>query len=76
MEPKRIESIKNWPKLRSIREIEVFIGFDNFYKRFVRNFSAIAGPNTSMLKTGPGSKFFKPAKKVLTNQISKIQPQS
>lgn len=63
MEPERIESIKNWPEPQSIREIQVFIGFANFYRRFIRNFSAIAGLLTSMLKTGPGSKALKPAKK-------------
>ena len=63
IEPERIESIKNWPEPQSIREIQVFIGFANFYRRFIRNFSAIAGPLTSMLKTGPGSKASKPAKR-------------
>lgn len=32
IELKRIESIKNWPKLQLIREIKVFIGFVNFYQ--------------------------------------------
>ena len=63
MEPERIESIKNWPEPQSIREIQVFIGFANFYRRFIRNFSAIAGPLTSMLKTGPGSRSSKPTKR-------------
>ncbi len=51
MEPKRIENIKNWPEAQSIWEIQVFIGFANFYRLFIRNFSAIAGPFTWMLKT-------------------------
>ena len=56
IEPERSHSIKNLPEPQSIREIQVFIGFANFYKRFIRNFSAIAGPLTSILKTSPGSR--------------------
>ncbi len=29
----------------------MFLGFANFYKRFIRNFSRIAAPPTSMLRT-------------------------
>ena len=67
MEPKCIESIKNWPEPQSIREIQAFIGFANFYRRFIRNFSAIAGPLTSMLKTGPRPKTFKSTKRNIVN---------
>ena len=34
-----------------MRDIQVFIGFANFYRRFIRGFSRIAAPLTSMLKT-------------------------
>ena len=51
MEDKKIEAVKNWPKPRLIREIQVFIGFANFYWYFIRDFSKIAAPVTSMLKT-------------------------
>ncbi len=51
MEEKRIEAVRNWPKPQSVRDIQVFLGFANFYKRFIRNFSRIAAPLTSMLQT-------------------------
>ena len=75
MEPKCIESIKNWPEPQSIREIQAFIGFANFYRRFIRNFSAIAGPLTSMLKTGPRPKTFKSTKRNIVN-ITQNNPAS
>ena len=31
MEDKRIETVKNWPKPKSVRDIRVFLGFANFY---------------------------------------------
>ena len=51
MEDKRIEAIKNWPKLKSVKNIRVFLGFANFYQRFIQGFSKIAGPLISMLRT-------------------------
>ena len=43
--------MKNWPEPMSVRDIQVFISFVNFYRRFIRGFSRIAAPLTSMLKT-------------------------
>ena len=51
MEDERIEAVRNWPEPKSVRDIQVFIGFANFYRRFIRGFSRIATPLTSMLKT-------------------------
>ena len=51
IEDERIEVVKNWPEPKSVRDIQVFIGFANFYQRFIRGFSRIAAPLTSMLKT-------------------------
>ncbi len=49
MEKKRIKAVKTWPKPKSVRDIQMFLGFANFYRRFIRNFSRIAAPFTSML---------------------------
>ncbi len=49
MEEKRIEVVKDWPESQSVRDIQVFLGFANFYRRFIRNFSRIAAPLISML---------------------------
>ena len=50
MEDERIEAVKNWPEPTSVRDIQVFIGFANFYRRFIRGFSRIAAPLTLLLK--------------------------
>ena len=53
MEEERIDAVKAWPEPKLIRDIQVFIGFANFYRRFIQSFSKIAAPLTSMLKTRP-----------------------
>ena len=51
IEAKRIEVIKDWPELKSVRNIQVFLGFANFYWQFIQGFSIIAASLTSILKT-------------------------
>ena len=51
MEEERIEAVSTWPEPKSIRDIQVFLGFANFYRRFIKNFSRIDTPLTSILRT-------------------------
>ena len=51
MEVERIEVVRKWPKPKSIQDIQVFLGFVNFYQQFIQGFSKIAAPLNSMLKT-------------------------
>ena len=51
MEEERINAVKAWPEPKSVWDIQVFIRFANFYRRFIQGFSKIAAPLTSMLKT-------------------------
>ena len=46
-----IITILNWSKLKSIFEIQSFIDFTNFYRRFIKSFFCIAVRLTSMLKS-------------------------
>ena len=51
MEAERIEVVRKWPEPKSVRDIQVFLGFANFYWQFIQGFSKIAASLTSMLKT-------------------------
>ena len=51
IEDEQIEAVKNWPEPTLVRDIQVFIGFANFYQCFIQGFSRIAAPLTSLLKT-------------------------
>ena len=43
--------MRSWPEPKSVRDIQVFISFANFYRHFIKGFGRIAAPLTSMLKT-------------------------
>ena len=51
MEDKKIKAVEQWPEPKLVRDIQVFLGFANFYWQFIQGFSRIAAPLTSMLKT-------------------------
>ena len=51
MEEEKIDVVKKWPKPESVRDIQVSIGFANFYQRFIKSFSRIVAPLIAMLKT-------------------------
>ena len=50
MEEDCISTILNWPEPESVCEVQSFLGFANFYRRFVKEFSRIAHPLTDMTK--------------------------
>ena len=51
MEVEQIKVVKKWPEPKSVQDIQVFLGFANFYRRLIQGFSRIAAPLISMLKT-------------------------
>jgi transposase InsO family protein len=52
MDAKRVRSIREWPAPTTHREVQVFLGFANFYRRFVWNYSALARPLNKLLAGG------------------------
>lgn len=50
MDPRRVIDIASWELPKTYRDIQVFLGFCNFYRRFIRNYSRIALPLTALLK--------------------------
>ena len=50
MDPKKIESILEWPVPRSVKEVQSFLGFANFYRKFINSYSRLAAPLTTLTK--------------------------
>jgi len=50
MESDRISTIEDWPTPKSIRDVQVLLGFTNFYRRFIRKYAKITLPLTELLK--------------------------
>jgi len=58
MNEKKVESVKAWKAPAWMKDIQIFIGFANFYRRFIKNFSAICTPITNRLKGDPKKLFW------------------
>ncbi|UTT96706.1 hypothetical protein NDA17_003407 [Ustilago hordei] len=50
MDPEKVCTVKEWPMPESIHDIQRFLGFANFYRRFIAHFARIAKPLTSLVK--------------------------
>ena len=43
-DPRKVEAIKNWPRPVTLKQLQQFLGYANFLRRYVNNFSQIAHP--------------------------------
>ncbi|KAJ1577334.1 hypothetical protein NDA12_006334 [Ustilago hordei] len=50
MDPEKVHTVKEWPMPESIHDIQRFLGFANFYRRFIAHFACIAKPLTALVK--------------------------
>ncbi|XP_067281140.1 uncharacterized protein [Pseudorasbora parva] len=52
MDEKKVQAVLSWPQPATLKELQRFLGFANFYRRFIRNFSSVAAPLTAMTRGG------------------------
>jgi hypothetical protein len=42
MDPVKVAGVTEWPVLKMKKEVQSFLGFMNFYRRFIKGFSHFA----------------------------------
>jgi hypothetical protein len=50
MDVKKVQSILDWPTPTNLFEVRSFLGFCNFYRRFIASYSSIAHPLTQLTR--------------------------
>ncbi|CAI7912316.1 unnamed protein product [Closterium sp. NIES-54] len=50
IDPKKIEAVRTWKTPENVKEFQQFLGFANYYNRFVPQYVKIATPLTNLLK--------------------------
>jgi hypothetical protein len=55
MDPVKVAGVADWPKPQNKKEVQLFLGFTNFYQQFIQDFSHHAQPlSTSPVKMHHG----------------------
>ena len=50
MNPNKVEAVLGWERPKSAHDIQVFLGFANFYRRFIKNYSKITAVLTNLTR--------------------------
>ena len=50
--PDKISAVKDWEAPKNVKQVQSFLGFCNYYRKFVKDFSKIAYPLTELTKKG------------------------
>ncbi|KAK3526426.1 hypothetical protein QTP70_025456 [Hemibagrus guttatus] len=53
MDTNKVQAVSEWPAPSTIKELQWFLGFANFYRRFIQNYSSVAAPLMSLLRGKP-----------------------
>ena len=46
MDLEKVEAVKEWEPPGKLKEVQVFLGFANFYRRFIWNYNKVVQPLT------------------------------
>ena len=70
----KVEALRNWPEIKTIKQLRGFLGLAGYYRRFIKDFSKIALPLTQMLKKGETIKIEKdsPQEKAVNQLIEAL----
>ncbi|WVZ70542.1 hypothetical protein U9M48_019201 [Paspalum notatum var. saurae] len=81
IDPSKVKDVLNWKQPETVTEIRSFLGLAGYYRRFIKDFSKIAKPMTSLTKKnakfvwGPKCEDgFRELKKLLTTAPVLAQP--
>ncbi|WVZ56868.1 hypothetical protein U9M48_007339 [Paspalum notatum var. saurae] len=81
VDPSKVKDVLNWKQPETVTEIRSFLGLAGYYRRFIKDFSKIAKPMTSLTKKnakfvwGPKcEEGFRELKKLLTTAPVLAQP--
>ena len=52
MDPVKVAAILDWPTPKNMKEVQSFLGFSNFYRKFILHYSTLTSPLTSLTRKG------------------------
>jgi len=52
MDQAKLKGIRDWPTPTTVKKVRSFLGFRNFYRRFIKKYSEVARPLNQLLEKG------------------------
>ena len=52
MDPAKVAAILEWPTPKTVKEVQSFLGFASFYRKFIVHYSSLTPPLTSLTRKG------------------------
>ena len=49
-DPKKVEAVKDFPRLKNVKSVRQFLGLAGYYRRFIKDFARMAEPLTKLLQ--------------------------
>ena len=49
-DPKKIQAVKDWNSLKTVKQLQAFLGFINFYQKFIQGAAEKGFPLTELTK--------------------------
>lgn len=50
IDPKKVAGVTDWPEPKSVKQVQAFLGFANFYRRFIQDFAKLTKSLTQLTK--------------------------
>jgi len=44
MEAEKVDGVLSWPQPKNVKDVRKFLGFANYYRRFIKDFARVARP--------------------------------
>ena len=48
-DPKKVEAVKNWTIPKTVTDVRSFLGFTNYYRRFIKGYAKVAKPLNTLV---------------------------
>ena len=52
MDPAKVAAILDWPTPKNVKGVQSFLGFSNFYRKFILHYISLTSPLTSLTRKG------------------------
>jgi hypothetical protein len=69
MDKKKIQSVKEWPKPTNLKEVQGFLGFTNYNRRFIKDYAKKAAPLSQLTKKDQPFEWKEPQEKAFQELI-------